>query len=205
MLVGLTGGIGSGKSEVARRLAELGAYVIDMDALARAALAPGAAGELAVGAAFGERVLAGGGGLDRARLADLVFTDPAARARLEAIVHPLVRSRAAELTAAAPAGAIVVHEVPLLVESGLAGGYDVVVVVIADEQTRLRRLIARGLTEAQARARIAAQCSDADRRAVADLVLPNAAPIEALPESVAKLWSALQTWHTRTRVDRTFG
>jgi dephospho-CoA kinase len=205
MLVGLTGGIGSGKTAVARELARHGAVVVDLDELARAALAPGSPGEREVVAAFGTGVLDTEGAIDRARLAGLVFDDPSARARLEAIVHPIVRARAAELSAAAPPGSIVVHDVPLLVESGLAAAYDVVVVVEADVETRVRRLAGRGLSAADARARIAAQASDDARRRVADFLLPNDDSLSALNVAVAQLWAGLVDRAARGRVDRTSG
>lgn len=161
-----------------------------MDRLAREALAPGSPGAARVLEQFDVRDA--DGGVDRARLAEVVFADPAARARLEAIVHPEVRRRAAEITAAAPEGAVVVHDVPLLVESSLAGGYDVVVVVTASEATRLRRLVeGRGMSEAEARARIAAQASDAERAAVADFLIANEGSLAELDERVREVWAEL--------------
>ena len=166
--VGLTGGIGSGKSEVARRLASLGAVVVDADALAREAVAPGSDGLAQVVAAFGKGVLAPDGSLDRAAVGRLVFADEDERARLEGIVHPYVARRSAELMAAAPADAVVVYDVPLLVEKHLESGYDLVVVVEAPEDVRVRRLAEhRGMTEADARARIAAQATPEQRAAAA--------------------------------------
>jgi dephospho-CoA kinase len=172
LIVGLTGGIGAGKSAVAARLAAHGALIVDADMVAREVVARGTAGLAAVVAAFGPRILAGDGSLDRSALGDLVFSDPEARERLNAIVHPLVERRTAEILAAAPEDAVVVHDVPLLVENGLAPAYDVVVVVIADRDVRIVRLRdTRGMSEEQARARMAAQASDEQRRAVADVVL----------------------------------
>jgi len=191
--VGLTGGIGSGKSEVARLLAQHGAVVIDADALAREAVAPGTPGLAAVVEAFGEEILAADGSLDRARLGRLDFEDAEARSALEAIVHPYVARRSAELMAAAPADAVVVYDVPLLVEKQLQGDFDVVVVVEADDQERVRRLVnARGMTEPDARSRIAAQAGREQRRAVADVVIDNSGDLTALRSRVAALWDHLR-------------
>ena len=190
--VALTGGIGAGKSAVCARLAGYGAVVVDSDALARQAVAPGTEGLAAVVEAFGPGVLDAAGALDRAALAARVFADPAARARLEAIVHPRVRALAAAATAAAPPGAVVVADVPLLAETGGAGDYDLVVVVDAAEEVRLARLVGeRGMSEADARARMAAQASPADRLALADVVLGNNGPLEDLDGQVAELWAEL--------------
>jgi dephospho-CoA kinase len=187
--IGLTGGIGSGKSTVARLLAERGAHVVDADVLAREVVEPGTPGLAAVVDAFGDRVLAPDGALDRPALAAVVFGDPDARARLDGIVHPLVRARAAERIAALPADAVVVQDIPLLVETGQAGSFDLVLVVEAEIGTRVARLEARGLTEADARARIVAQATDDERRAVADVVLDNSGTVEALAEQVDRFWS----------------
>lgn len=190
--VGLTGGIGSGKSEVARLLAEHGAVVVDADALAREALAPGSPGSAAVVEEFGPGVLAADGSIDRARLGRLVFADAAGRAALEAIVHPYVGRRSAELMAAAPADAVVVYDVPLLVEKGLQDGFEVVVVVDAADETRLRRLVdVRGMPEQDARERMAAQASREARLAVADHVLRNDGDLAELAEQVSRLWAEL--------------
>ena len=189
--VGLTGGIGSGKSEVTRRLAAHGALVVDADTVAREVVAPGSSGLAAVVAEFGRDVLGADGSLDRGRLAALVFTDDSARRRLNAVVHPLVRAETARRFAAAPADAVVVNDVPLLVEAGLAPAYDVVVVVEAPAELRLARLAARGLTEPDARARMAAQASDEDRRAVADHVIVNDGSLADLDRRVRRLWRAL--------------
>lgn len=189
LLVGLTGGIGAGKSAVATRLAELGAIVIDSDRLAREVVAPGTDGLAEVVAAFGDGVLTATGELDRPAVARLVFGDDSARRRLEAIVHPRVRARAAELAAAAPVDAVVVNDVPLLVESGLAAGFDLVIVVLAEVETRVRRLTqSRGMAEVEARSRIAAQATDEQRRAVADVVLRNDGTLEDLREAVDTAW-----------------
>jgi dephospho-CoA kinase len=189
MLVGLTGGIGAGKSAVAGRLAELGAIVIDSDRLAREVVAPGTDGLAEVVAAFGPAILGPDGSLDRPALGRLVFADPAARERLEKIVHPRVRARTAQLVAAAPAGSIVVNDVPLLVESGLQDTFDLVIVVLASEATRLRRLVGgRRMSNKEARSRIAAQATDEQRRAVADVVLDNNGTLAALRAAVDRVW-----------------
>ncbi|MCZ2824894.1 MULTISPECIES: dephospho-CoA kinase [unclassified Modestobacter] len=187
--IGLTGGIGSGKSTVAALLAERGAVVVDADRLAREVVAPGTPGLAAIAEEFGSDVLAEDGALDRAALAAVVFADPAARARLDAIVHPRVRARAAELAAAAPSGSVVVQDVPLLVETGQAGSFDLVLVVETDPETRVARLLDRGLSAADARARIASQATDEQRRAVADVVLHNDGGRAALAEQVQRFWT----------------
>jgi dephospho-CoA kinase len=191
--IGLTGGIGSGKSTVAARLAELGAVVIDSDRLAREVVEVGSPGLARVVERFGADVLAADGSLDRPRLGGLVFSDPAALADLNAIVHPLVRERSEALTAEAAAGgaAAVVHDIPLLVENGLAAGYDDVIVVEAPLELRLQRLAGRGLDEATARARIAAQATDEQRRAVADIVLDNSGSVPELTAQVDAAWTRL--------------
>jgi dephospho-CoA kinase len=188
LTIGLTGGIGSGKSTVAALLAERGAQVVDADRIAREVVEPGTPGLAAVAAQFGPGVLTGDGALDRPALAAVVFGDPAARARLDAVVHPLVRARAAELVAAAPPDAVVVQDVPLLVESGQAGSFDLVLVVETAVETRVARLVRRGLTAEDARARIAAQATDAQRRAVADVVLHNDGDQADLAAQVDRFW-----------------
>ncbi|WP_346623202.1 dephospho-CoA kinase [Blastococcus montanus] len=186
--IGLTGGIGSGKSTVSKLLAERGAIIVDADRIAREVLEPGTPGLAGVVDAFGSGVLAGDGSLDRAALAAIVFADEGARRRLDALVHPLVRQRSGELIAVAPADAVVVNDVPLLVETGQAGSYDLVVVVEADPEVRVARLVERGLTEADARARIAAQATDEQRRAAADVLLDNSGTLEELAEQVDRFW-----------------
>jgi dephospho-CoA kinase len=187
--IGLTGGIGSGKSTVAALLAARGALVVDADRIAREVVEPGTPGLAAVVEAFGPGVLTADGALDRAALASVVFSDPQARARLDAIVHPLVRARAREAVAQAPPDAVVVQDVPLLVETGQAGQYDLVLVVEAVLETRVARLVRRGLGEDDARARIAAQATDEQRRAVADVVLDNSGAPEALAGQVDRFWA----------------
>jgi dephospho-CoA kinase len=189
LMIGLTGGIGSGKTAVARHLAELGAVVIDSDALAREVVAAGTSGRDEVVAEFGDAVLGPDGGLDRAALGRIVFADESARRRLEAIVHPRVRARAADIVATASPDAVVVNDVPLLVEANLAGNYQLVIVVLADEETRVRRLVRdRGLTEADARSRIAAQATDEQRRAIADVVIVNDGTLDDLRAKVDGVW-----------------
>ena len=187
--IGLTGGIGSGKSTVAALLAERGAQVVDADRIAREVVEPGTPGLAAVVAEFGSGVLTPDGALDRSALAAIVFGDPASRARLDAVVHPLVRARAAELVAAAPPDAVVVQDVPLLVETGQAGSFDLVLVVETDQQTRVARLLERGLSAADARARIASQSTDEQRRAVADVVLRNDGDRADLAAQVDRFWT----------------
>lgn len=187
--IGLTGGIGSGKSTVSALLAARGALVIDADRIAREVVQPGTPGLAAVVEAFGEKVLTAGGSLDRPALAAIVFGDPEARQRLDGIVHPLVRACSAELAAAAPGDAVVVHDVPLLVETGQAGSYDLVLVVQADPEVRVRRLVQRGLDEADARARMAVQADDDQRRAVADVVLDNSGTEAELAAQVDRFWA----------------
>jgi dephospho-CoA kinase len=187
--VGLTGGIGSGKSTVARRLASLGATVVDADALAREVVAAGTDGLAEVVAAFGEQVLTPSGDLDRPALAGVVFGDDAARNRLNAIVHPRIRARTEELIAAAPADAVLVQDIPLLVEGGMAAAFALVLVVHTDAEERVRRLVSqRGMPEADARSRIAVQASDEQRRAVADVWLDNSGAPEDLEGTVDALW-----------------
>ncbi|MFG2050190.1 dephospho-CoA kinase [Micromonospora sp. NPDC048935] len=188
--VGLTGGIGSGKSAVAARLVERGAVLIDADRVAREVVAPGSDGLAEIVAAFSETVLDADGALDRAALGAVVFADEAARRRLESITHPRVRARTAELAAAAPPDAIVVNDVPLLVEVGLAPTYHLVIVVQTAVTTRLERLVrGRGMGRAEAERRIAAQTDDARRRAAADVVLGNDGSLVALHDAVDALWS----------------
>jgi dephospho-CoA kinase len=193
--VGLTGGIASGKSLVAEELAELGAVVIDADVLAREVVEPGTPGLAAVVARFGDGVLTGGR-LDRARLGALVFADPDARRDLEQIIHPAVRARATELErAAADVGeAVVVHVIPLLVETGQAGKFDRVVVVDVDPATQRERLLRRdGFTEAEAERRIAAQASREERLAAADVVVDNRGSVAELKRRIRQLWDELNT------------
>ncbi|MER6577575.1 dephospho-CoA kinase [Nonomuraea sp. NPDC001023] len=190
--IGLTGGIGSGKSEVSRRLSARGAVVIDADKIAREVVEPGTVGLSRVVAAFGEEVLHPDGSLNRERLGSVVFADPDRLAALNAIVHPLVGERVAELQGQAADDAIVVYDVPLLVENKLAPMYDVVIVVDAADEVRIRRLADhRGMPEADAKARIAAQASRKDRLAAADLVIPNEGSLDDLEARVDEVWHEL--------------
>lgn len=189
--VGLTGGLGSGKSTVAELLAARGAVIVDADAVAREVVRAGTQGFDAVVTRFGQEVVGSDGELDRAALARLVFTDPEALADLNAIVHPLVAARSDELAATAPLDAVVVHDIPLLVENRLADRFDVIVVVQADRGTRLARLAARGLSPAEAESRMAAQATDKQRREVADEVLHNDGDHAALARAVDRLWARL--------------
>lgn len=186
---GLTGGIGAGKSTVARRLVERGAVLVDSDRIAREVVAAGTEGLGAVVDAFGDGVLGPDGELDRPALASIVFRDPDARRTLDAVVHPLVRARSDELVAAAGTDVIVVQDVPLLVEGGMAPSFPLVVVVGVDAEERVRRLVrTRGMTEDDARARIAAQATDAQRRAAADIWLDNSADEDSTRRRADALW-----------------
>ncbi|MFE9874939.1 dephospho-CoA kinase [Streptomyces sp. NPDC005784] len=190
--VGLTGGIGAGKSEVSRLLVEHGAVLIDADRIAREVVAPGTPGLAAVVDAFGEDVLAPDGSLDRPKLGSIVFADPQKLAVLNSIVHPLVGTRSRALEDAAPEDAVVVHDVPLLAENGLAALYDLVIVVDARPETQLDRLVRlRGMTEEDARARMAAQASRDKRLAIADIVIDNDVPLEELERRVRDVWADL--------------
>jgi dephospho-CoA kinase len=190
--VGLTGGIGAGKSEVSRLLVECGAVLIDADRIAREVVAPGTPGLAAVVEAFGTDVLAADGSLDRPRLGSIVFADPDRLAVLNSIVHPLVGARSRELEEAAAEDAVVVHDVPLLTENGLAPLYDVVVVVDASPETQLDRLVRlRGMTEEDARARMAAQATRDKRLEIADIVIDNDVPLDDLRRRVRDIWADL--------------
>ena len=191
MNVGLTGGLGSGKSTVAALLGEQGAVIIDADVVAREVVRAGTPGFAAVVARFGPGVVGPDGELDRAALARIVFADGAALDELNAIVHPLVGSRSAELAAAVPPGAVVVHDIPLLAENGLADRFDTVVVVEADREIRLARLAERGLTRAEAEARMAAQATDEQRRAIADEIVRNDGDLDSLARQIDRLWDRL--------------
>jgi len=189
--VGLTGGLGSGKSTVAALLGEHGAVIIDADVVAREVVRAGTPGFAAVVARFGPGVVGPDGELDRAALARIVFADGAALDELNAIVHPLVGSRSAELAAAVPPGAVVVHDIPLLAENGLADRFDTVVVVEANREIRLARLAERGLTRAEAEARMAAQATDEQRRAIADEIVRNDDDLDSLARQIDRLWDRL--------------
>jgi dephospho-CoA kinase len=197
MRVGLTGGVASGKSAVAAVLRDLGAVVIDADVLAREVVEPGTPGLAAVVAEFGPDVVRSDGRLDRTRLGAVVFEDRERRAALEAIIHPLVRARAAEIETAAPTGVLVVHDIPLLVETGQAADFDALVVVDAPEHVQVERALRdRGWDEAEARSRIAAQAGRQQRLAVATHVIDNTGTLEDLRRRTTEVFGEL------TRVDR---
>lgn len=190
--IGLTGGIASGKSSVAEIWAELGAVIVDSDVLAREVVEPGTGGLAEVVDRFGDRVLAADGTLDRAALGQIVFGDPAARADLEAIIHPLVRLRAAEQEAAAPPESLVVQVIPLLVETGQEGSFDQVAVVDLDPELQVARLRQRnGLSEEQARARVEAQAGREERLAKATLVIDNDGTPQQLRKGAIAAWREL--------------
>lgn len=190
--VGLTGGIGSGKSTVSELLAAHGAVVIDYDVLAREAVEPGSPGIEAIAERFGPEVIAPDGTLDRPALAAIVFNDPAALSDLNAITHPAIWRLASEREAAAGPDAIVVHDNPLLVEMGAAERCDVVVVVDVPEDVQVARLVSsRGMSESEARARIAAQASRQQRTGAADLVIDNTGPMDELALIVGGTWDEL--------------
>ena len=194
--VGLTGGIGSGKSEVARRLAEHGAVLIDADVAAREVVVPGSPGLARIAAAFGDGVLRPDGSLNRERLGEIVFGDPGLRAKLNAIVHPLVRDwmqKAERAAVQADGDAIVVHDVPLLAESRGTTGFDAVIVVDVPPDLQLDRLVSlRGMAADQARARMAAQASRVQRLAVADIVIDKSGSLDDLDRRVAEVWADLE-------------
>jgi dephospho-CoA kinase len=193
--VGLTGGIGSGKSEVSRRLAAHGAAIIDADVAAREVVVPGSPGLARIAEAFGGEVLRPDGSLDRDRLGQMVFGDAELRSRLNAIVHPLVRDwmRDAESAAVQAGSQVVVHDVPLLAESRGKDGFDLVIVVDAPPGLQISRLVEqRGMTPDQARARMAAQASRDQRLAVADIVIDNSGTLEDLDRRVAETWKELE-------------
>lgn len=190
--VGLTGGVASGKSAVAAKLASLGAVVIDADALARQVVEPGTPGLAAIKDTFGEWILLPDGSLDRPALGAIVFSDVAQRAKLNEIVHPLVREQAEALREAAAPGALVVEDIPLLVESGQADRFDAVIVVQAPHDERIRRMVQdRGWSRDDAEARMAAQATDEQRAAVADYLLDNSGSLEELEAQVASLYRQL--------------
>lgn len=190
--VGLTGGVASGKSAVAAKLASLGAVVIDADALARQVVEPGTTGLAAIKDTFGEGILLPDGSLDRPALGAIVFSDAAQRAKLNEIVHPLVREQAVALREAAAPGALVVEDIPLLVESGQADRFDAVIVVQAPHDERIRRMVQdRGWSRDDAEARMAAQATDDQRAAVADYLLDNSGSLEELEAQVASLYRQL--------------
>jgi dephospho-CoA kinase len=192
VVVGLTGGIASGKSSVATLLAARGAVIIDADLLARDVVVKGAPLLGEVADRFGHGIITADGSLDRAALGRVVFSDPAARRDLEALIHPAVRRRAAELESQAPPGSVVVHVIPLLVETGQSDRFDLVVVVDADEETQLARIRTRdGLDESAGHARIAAQATREHRLGAADVVIENSGTPADLERQVSRLWQRL--------------
>ena len=192
MRVGLTGGVASGKSTVAAMLADLGAVVIDADALAREVVQAGTPGFDAVVEEFGSELVGPDGELDRPALGRLVFADESSRRRLEAIVHPLVFERYAELEASTPADAIVVHDIPLLAESGRAADFDAVIVVDAPRETQVERMTReRGWTTEDAESRISAQATREDRLAIATYVVDNTGSLDDLRARVAEIYAEL--------------
>jgi dephospho-CoA kinase len=195
--VGLTGGIGSGKSAVAGRLAALGALVLDGDKAARAVVEPGTPGLALIAEAFGPGVLRADGALDRAKLAGIVFSDEAARGKLNAITHPLIHAhiQAAEEAAVKAGGpdTIIVHDIPLLAEGQRSGGFDVIIVVDVPPEVQVSRLAGRGMPEEQARARMAAQASREQRLALADIVIDNSGTLDDLDRRVSEVWADLMS------------
>ncbi|GAC86209.1 dephospho-CoA kinase [Gordonia paraffinivorans] len=187
--LGLTGGIGAGKSTVAKTFVERGAYIIDADKIAREVVEPGTEGLEKLVEAFGSDILSADGSLDRPALAAKAFVDEESRKKLNAITHPLIGARTQELLEAAPEDAVVVQDIPLLVENHTAPFFHLVVIVHADEDVRLHRLTTmRGVDEADARARIAAQATEEQRRAVADVWLDNSGTPEELAAAAAEVW-----------------
>jgi dephospho-CoA kinase len=192
MRVGLTGGVASGKSTVSAMLAELGAVVVDADVLAREVVAPGTDGLAEVVAAFGPEVLRAEGALDRPAVGAIVFADQEKRRVLEGIIHPRVRARAAKIEAAAPEGAVVVHDIPLLTETGQAGSFDAVVVVDVPVETQVERMVSlRGMSPEDAQARVDAQASREERLAVATYVVDNTGTLEELRDRVHSVYAEL--------------
>lgn len=192
MRVGLTGGVASGKSTVSAMLRELGAVVIDADQLARDVVARGTPGLAAVVEEFGPEVLTSEGDLDRPKVAQIVFSDESARRRLEAIVHPLVFAEIVRLEETAPEDSVVVHDIPLLAESGRADTFDAVVVVDAPVETQLTRMLGdRGWAREDAEARIAAQVDRAQRRALATHVIENDGTLDDLRQQVEEVYRQL--------------
>lgn len=194
--VGLTGGIGSGKSTVARLFADRGALVIDADRIAREVVEPGEPALAEIAQRFGAEVTAPDGSLDRSALATIVFQDAAALADLNAITHPRIAQRTAELIDTAPDDAVVVYDVPLLAENGLVEGWDAVIVVEADRDVRVHRLIERGLDESDIEARMSRQATDEQRRAVADIVIDNSGTLDELRHAVDMAWSQITARET---------
>lgn len=201
--IGLTGGIGSGKSTVAGMLATRGAVVVDADQIARDLVEPGGAALAELVTEFGPRILQADGSLSRGELAALAFSDPRATERLNAIMHPLIRAEAARRLAAQPDAAVVVYDMPLLVETGQRDLVDLVVVVDVPEETQIDRAVRlRGLDEADVRRRMEVQASREDRRAVADVVIDNAGTVPETEQQVEALWARITGSGASTSVER---
>lgn len=198
MRIALTGGIGSGKSTVSRLLAEKGAVIVDADAIAREIVEPGEPALEEIRVAFGPEVIDADGRLRRSRLAEIVFDDPEALARLNAITHPRIAARSAELLESAPADAVVVYDMPLLVEQGPQAltGWDAIVVVDAPDEVRLERLVARGVDRGDGQRRMAAQVTRDARLAAADHVVDNSGDLASLERAVDALWTTLTSTGT---------
>lgn len=201
LIVGLTGGIGSGKSTVAQLLADRGAVIVDVDAVGRAVIAPGGRAEAAVLAEFGSAIAGADGSIDRRSLAGVVFEHPEALARLNAISHPAINAELTDQVSSLPGDAVVVYDMAVLTESNLgrehpSHRYTRVVVVEAPLALRIERAVARGMDQVDARARAAAQATDEQRRAIADLVVCNDADLATLEARVAEAWTTIQGWAT---------
>jgi dephospho-CoA kinase len=186
--LGLSGGIGSGKSTVSKILSDLGAVVIDADVIAKEVLLPGTSGFESAVSTFGSTILDNEGTIDRKRLAKLVFENPKELAKLEAIVHPAVVARVAEIRNSLPESAVVVYDTPLMFEKQLQGQFDKVLMIVSDKELRRTRLLERGLELGDIEARMANQATDEQRVAIADFVIENNGSLEQLREQVAKVW-----------------
>ncbi len=191
MYLGLTGGIGSGKSTAARMFADLGAIVIDADAIAKEVLEPGQVGYESVINNFGEEILDSSGNVDRVVLAGKVFGDTTKLKELEEIVHPAVATKVAEIRESLPAGAIIIYDTPLLIEKSLQQQFDQVIVVLAPEALRTQRLLARGLAQNDIIARMSNQATDEQRREIANYVIDNSSSLVELREEVQKVWTQI--------------
>lgn len=191
MYLGLTGGIGSGKSTAARMFADLGAIVIDADAIAKEVLEPGQVGYESVVNNFGEEILDSSGNIDRVVLAGKVFGDTTKLKELEEIVHPAVANKVAQIRESLPAGSIIIYDTPLLIEKSLQQQFDQVIVVLAPEALRTQRLLARGLAQNDIIARMSNQATDEQRREIANYVIDNPSSLVTLREEVQKVWTQI--------------
>jgi dephospho-CoA kinase len=192
MKVGLTGGIGAGKSTVADLFSKRGAVVIRSDELARQVIEPETPGFKLVTSRFGNEIVNDEGSIDRAKLAQVVFNDDVALKDLENIVHPLVRERTNQLMSEQTSETIIVNEIPLLLEKNMESLFDFLVIVISSEKNRLERLLQRGVSEDQAKARMAKQVDDQARKAAADFLIVNDGNLDQLDADVQKIWQTLQ-------------